>query len=278
MKSKIILLVVIFIAIAIVFSTIGKSNEKDEFKPLELEVGEIFTYINTDKTLYVLNYIIEDVTGDAVRDMIILVGEKENVASVKAQNIDIVIYDLAKQNFSNLNLKNFEGKMPKLEARELTGDGVLDVIAILDNDKEEKNIRIVSKQENEFKEIFKAKDNRGIIFFGNFLDGFVASIKCIKLNKNEKLDLKDRKDNYITNNFYDEAGRILKSDAKINTTSFKSVEFVQLNGYYGIQTTQKILGFNNDDLLDEIITVWKFEEGKWQIKEARGNVLGNLLY
>ena len=53
---------------------------------------------------------------------------------------------------------------------------------------------------------------------------------------------------------------------------------MQLNEYYGIQTVQKIVGFNNDDLLDEITSVWKYENGKWNVKEAKGSVVGNLLY
>ena len=118
----------------------------------------------------------------------------------------------------------------------------------------------------------------GIVFTGNFIDGFKAYLKCSKFNKEVNMDLSDRKENYITSGFFDDAGRLLKSGAKITTTSFNNVEFVQLDGYYGLQTIQKIIGFNNDDLLDEIIVIWKYENGKWNVKEAKGNIVGNLLY
>ena len=33
-----------------------------------------------------------------------------------------------------------------------------------------------------------------------------------------------------------------------------------------------------NDLLDEIIVIWKYENGKWCVKEAKGSKVGNLLY
>ena len=56
------------------------------------------------------------------------------------------------------------------------------------------------------------------------------------------------------------------------------MELVQLDGYYGLQTTQRMIGFNSEDLLDEITVIWKYENGKWTIKEAKGNHIGNILY
>ena len=92
------------------------------------------------------------------------------------------------------------------------------------------------------------------------------------------MDLKDRKENYVSNGFYDESGRILKDDNKITTSGFCRIDFVQLDGYFGIQTIQRIIGFNSDDLLDEVTVIWKYEDGKWMVKEAKGNNVGNLLY
>ena len=279
MKGKLIWLIIALAVIATIFSMADKKSiDGGDFKPLELNVGEEFTYIDYGEKMYVLNYLIQDVTGDNTKDMIILIGQKENMEEPKAINIDVVIYEPNESKFYNMKLKKFEGEMPKIEIVDLTGDGILDIVLKVEDENGNTLMRIVSLQNNDFKEIFKSKDNKGIVFTGNFIDGFKAYLKCSKFNKEVNMDLSDRKENYITSGFFDDAGRLLKSGAKITTTSFNNVEFVQLDGYYGLQTIQKIIGFNNDDLLDEIIVIWKYENGKWNVKEAKGNIVGNLLY
>ncbi len=279
MKGKLVWLVIIFIIIAIIFSIVGnKSVEVEDFKPLEINVGDEFTYIDYGTTMYVLNYLMEDVTGDNTKDMIIAIGEKDSIDSVSAKNIDAVIYEPNENKFYNLKLKKFDGEAPKIDLYDLTGDGILDIALMVNDENGNIMIRVISKQNNEFKEILKSRDNKGIVFTGNFVDGFKVYLKCSKYNKEVNLDLQDRKQNYITKLFFDDAGRLLKSDAKVTTTSFCKIEFVQLDGYYGIQTSQRIIGFDKDDLLDEITVIWKYENGKWNVKEAKGNLVGNLLY
>ncbi len=278
MKGKLFWLIIALIIIAIIFSVVGKNGESAEnFKPLELEVGDVFTYIDYSNTMYVLNYAMADVTGDEVKDMIILVGEKESVDTTEATNIDVVIYDPSEEKFYNLNLKKYAGKSPRIETYDMTGNGILDIILIV-NTYNEVEVRIVSMQNMEFKEIFKGKDNKGVTFTGNFLDGFKAYVKSTKYGKEVNLDVQDRKVNYVSKGYYDESGRLLKEDAKITTSGFSSVEIVQLDGYFGLQTTQRIIGFDEDDLLEEIISIWKYEDGKWKLKESKGNKIGNLLY
>ncbi len=279
MKNKLIFLVIILILIAIIFSVVDKKGiENKNFKPLEINVGDEFTYIDYKNKMYVLNYEMQDVNGDNNKEMIILIGEREKVENVKANSIDVVIYDTNDSNFYNLNLKNYDGKLPKINTKDVTGDKILDIILTANDENENISMRIVSFQNGEYKEIFKNKDNKGIVFTGNFVDGFKAYLSCDKYKKEVNVDLNDRKENYITNGFFDESGRLLKTESKISTTPFCRIEFVQLNEYYGIQTVQKIVGFNNDDLLDEITSVWKYENGKWNVKEAKGSVVGNLLY
>lgn len=278
MKGKLFWLIIALIIIAVIFSVVGKNGESAEnFKPLELEVGDIFTYIDYSNTMYVLNYAMADVTGDEVKDMIILVGEKESADSAEATNIDVVIYDPSEEKFYNLNLKKYAGNSPRIETYDMTGNGILDMILIV-NTYNGQEVRIISMQNMEFKEIFKGKDNKGITFTGNFLDGFKAYVKSVKYGKEVNLDVQDRKVNYVSKGYYDESGRLLKEDAKITTSGFSSVEIVQLDGYFGLQTTQRIIGFDQDDLLEEIISIWKYEDGKWKLKESKGNKIGNLLY
>lgn len=278
MRGKLFWLIVALIIIAIIFSVVGNNGENVEnFKPLELEVGDVFTYIDYSNTMYVLNYAMADVTGDDIKDMIIMVGEKESVDATNATNIDVVVYDSSEEKFYNLNLKKYNGESPRIETYDMTGNGILDIILIV-NTYRETEVRIVSMQNMEFKEIFKAKDNKGITFTGNFLDGFKVYVKSAKYGKEVNLNVEDRKVNYVSKGYYDESGRLLKENAKVTTSGFSAVEIIQLDRYFGLQTTQRILGFDEEDLLEEIVSIWKYEDGKWKLKESKGNKIGNLLY
>lgn len=277
MRSKLVWLVAILIVIASVFSMVGKtSTNTSEFKPLEINPGDEFTYIDYGNTMYVLNYIMEDVNGDNTKDMVIAIGEKADTEDLEYNNIDVVVFEPVEGKFHSLKLKKFNGKMPTIYVQELTGDGILDIVITA----QEKNLslRIVSYNGKEFKEIFKQRDNKGLVFAGSFIDGFKAYIKNTQYKKEANIDLQDRKENYITSQFYDDSGRLLKDGYKISTTGFCAFDLVQLDNYYGIQTTQRIIGFSEDDLIDEIKVIWKYEDGKWNVKEAKGLNIGNILY
>ena len=279
MKSKFFWLVLALCIIAFIFSFVSRNpNDAENFKPLELNVGDVFSYVDYGANMYVLNYAMDDVNGDGNKDMIIAIGEKAYPEDTVAQNMQIVLYNPATETFYATKLKKFSGEMPRIMIYELNGNGNKEIVLAANDEKGNITMRIVTLQDEKLEEIFKARDNKGIIFTGNFIDGFKVYLKCSKYKKEVNLELTDRKENYVTNGFFDESGRILKDDAKITISGFTSVDFVQLDGFYGIQTKQRIIGFNNDDLLDEIIVIWKYENGKWCVKEAKGSKVGNLLY
>ena len=143
MKMKTIWFIVILIVVATIFINLNFNNEEQEFKPLELNVGDVFTGIEYKNKMYVLNYIIGEATGDNENDMIILVGEKEEINSPKASNIDLVIYDNLNKIFINAGIKKLEGESPKIILSDLTGDNLNDIIITVENENKEKCIRIL---------------------------------------------------------------------------------------------------------------------------------------
>ena len=279
MNSKKIVLMIISVAIIAFAFSLLKDKEEVPVSPINIEIGQEFLGIEYPNTKYVLNYKIADLNGDAVNDVIIFVGEKDSVESIKTTNADIVFYDGALQKYIKGGLKKFDGNTARLELADLTGDKLMDVILILNDDNGDKNLRIITLLNNELKEIFKAKDNKYITFTGNFIDGFKVCINNKKLNINKELDIKDNSSNLIENGVFDGSGKFLNSDtAKIKTTGFIEFEFVQLSNSMGIKTKQRIITQDKKNIVDEITIIWKYEEGKWQIKEASGLKLGNLLY
>lgn len=279
-RRKIILMIVAIILIAFAFSFLNSEPEVVE-SPIDIEIGKTFSAIEYPKEMYILNYKIADLTGDSVNDVVILIGEKESPEKMDAKNMDIVLYDGALQKYSNANLKKLEGTSVRLELTDLTGDTLSDIIVIVETGEKtgDKMIRVVTLEQQKLKEIWKAKDNLFIRFTGSFVDGFKVNLVNRKLNVNKELDLKNASNSWVENGVFEQSGKCIANDnLKIKTTSFIEIEFVQLTGSMGIKTKQRVVTSDNKNIIEEINLIWKYEEGKWQIKEAVGVKLGNLLY
>ena len=278
MKTKVVWIIVfIVVFIAIVLNVLTNKDVVD-VKPVDINVGDEFTAINYSKPMYVLNYVIGNITGDNVNDMAIVLGSKQDVDSLSADDIDVVVYDSNSSNYHNAGLKKYSGEVVGIELVDFINNSNLDIMVKAQDKEKNYNIRILSFDDGEFKEIFKQKNNLGVTFSGSFLDGFKANVKCRKLNIDNLLSVDDRRDNYVLAGLFDESGKLLKTDVKISTTGFSEVEVVQLTGSKGLKTTQRIIGLDDLDILDEIEIIWKFEDGKWQMKEVTAKKQGNLLY
>ena len=277
-RRNIIIILIVIGVIAFALSKID-NKEKDPQPPIQIEIGQEFTALESSNTQYVLNYKIADLNGDSVNDVVILVGEKESADTNNAQNVDIVFYDGAIQKYNNANLKKLEGESPRIETADLTGDSYADILVILNTKEKAKTIRAVTLENGNLKEIFKAKDNQFIRFTGNFIDGFKVTLSNRRLNINKEIDLASLSDILVENKVFDTSGKYIDNENnKIKTTDFVEVELVQLSGSMGIKTKQRIVTVDGKNIIEEISIIWKYEDGKWQIKEAIGLKLGNLLY
>ena len=277
MKNKLVWIAVIVLILFALALKIFVKEETIVEKPLDVNIGEEFTVFETENKKYVLNYTIGDVTGDSINDMVLLVGEKDNIQNTFAQNIDMVLYDSGNNEYTKLELKKFNGNNAKIELADFTGDNVSDMMAILENEGEAK-IRIIMVNENNLKEIFRDKDNKGLYFTVNLLDGFKANVTNRKLNINNMIDLQNEKDAYVNGKIFEASGKLSEKEIKPKTTGFINFELVKLSDYTGLKTTQRIIMKDKLNIIDEITIVWKYQDGKWQIKEATGLRQGNLLY
>ncbi len=275
MKTKTIIFVAILIILTAIFVNFSsKDKMKEEFKPLELNVGDVFDKIEYKETMYVLNYAIEDVTGDAKKDMVLLIGNKEEVEAPYAKKVDVVVYDTEKQLFQKGNLKYYEGQNSRISFADYTGDGRNDILLTLDNEDGTKNIRVLESTGEAIKEIFNRRDNRGVVFVGEMIDGVKAHLRCGKYSKEMYLELMDMKEQFIQAGKINESGKIICEEKSVNTTPFVSIENILLNHQTGMKTIQRIVAFPEKMILDEITTIWKYDNGKWQVVETKGNRVG----
>lgn len=281
MNKKIIWIIVILLIVVALFSTIfNQSNEQEEFKPLEKNIGDEFNEISYANQMFIVNYEIADITGDGNKDMIFLIGENTegtNIANNIITNMDVVLYDTANEVFIKANSKNFNGKNNRIILGDFTGNGTLDIM-ILSESNGKIMTRIYTYEESNLKEIWKDRNNKGLVFNVEFLDGFKIKIVNKKLNVEKIFDISQSKEEYINNFIYDTSGKLIGDSKGIGETRFCKIEIIGLNDRSGVKATQKILGINENDILDEIEIVWKYQDGKWQIVEANGIKLGNLLY
>lgn len=280
MKIKFVVLVIILIILICIFNVVSNNNHKQvEFKPLELEIGEEFTDIKYNNPMYIINYGISEVTGDNENDMIIVVGEKSTDPSdLFVNNMDVIVYDTANKEFKKAEMKKCNAIAPKFMFGDLDGDGINDIILITENEDTTKNIRILNVKNNSINEIYGTKERRELEVTGYFMNGFKAYISFKKVKYEGNLDLSNKKENYVTSGFYNEEGKVLTDSLRIRSSGFTSVELVEVNGQKGLKVTERVKGFDNLDILDQIQVLLKYENGSWNIKEAKGDILGNLLY
>lgn len=277
MKNKSVWIIVI---VLILLSVALKTFVKDEViaeKPLNINVGDEFDFFESKNKKYVLNYTIGDITGDDINDMVILIGEKDSVENGFAKEIDVVLYNSGTNEYIKLELKKLDGDNPKIDLADFSGDGLSDAIITVQNNGIY-NARIITSQGGDLKEIFKDRDNKGLLFSLQLMDGFKLNVANKKLNVNNIIELQNEKDVYVKDKIFEESGKLIDKQVIPKTTGFVNMEVVELSDRYGIRTTQRIIVNDKMNIADEITVIWKYQDGKWQIKEAKGLRQGNLLY
>lgn len=276
MKIKFIVLTAILILLVLLFNS---SEPKDviSFDPLEVEIGKEFNQIKTDAPKIVLNYAFFDTTGDSKNNMIIAIGEKTE-EDMYYKNIDVVVYDAYNNSFNSKSLKGFEGGTIKINNADFDGDNINEIMFVGENLDKTKNIRVIKNNSGDLIELFGEKNNRGANGDGLFLDGFKGRLYLKDFNKELNYALEDYKENYISSGFFAENGKLVSDKKKISMSHFTEIELVELSKSYGIKTKQKVKGFDNLDILDEIEVLWKFESGRWIPCEANSLKHGNLMY
>lgn len=275
MNKKFLVLVLILLVLIMFFNSINNNQEATNFNPLELEIGDVFDYLNSEESRIVLNYEIADVTGDVENDMVIVIGEKSG-DELLSQNIDVVLYDIKNNKFMDAKLKKYSGSLPKIHLKDIDGDEINDAIVITDVENKGQKIRIVSFVGDTPKEIFNEKDSKGLEISGSLLDGFKASMKIKKLKKEVYIDLSENKGNYITSGFYMENGKLKTDKTNVMSVGISDIDFVQINNQTGIRFVERVKGFDNLDIIEQIEVLMKYENGSWIIVDVKGERLGSI--
>ena len=129
MRRRFIFIILLLLGSILLFNTFEQVENIADFDPLKIEIGEVFEYLNYEKEMRVLNYEIADVNSDSENDLVIVLGESVDGTDLY-KNIDAVVYNKMTESFTSAKLKNYEGKQPKVELKDIDGDSFNEVIII----------------------------------------------------------------------------------------------------------------------------------------------------
>lgn len=275
MKRRFVFILLLLLGSILLFNSLDYEENITAFDPLKLEIGEVFEYLNYEKEMYVLNYEISDINSDGENDIVIVIGERTDVVD-SYKNIDVVLYNKTSETFTSTKLKNYEGRQPKIQLNDVDGDGLKDVIVITTLENKDNSMRIIAFNEKGAKEIFKSKEDKGLEITGQILDGFKARITIKNTKKEFEIDLSENKGNYIASGFYLENGKLNTDKTKVSSAGVYNIEFVNIDDKVGIRYTERIKGFDNLDIIDQLEVLIKYESGNWVIVELLSERFGKI--
>lgn len=276
MRRGFVFIILLIVVVMLIFNNTDINNEVPNFEPLEIEVGEKFDYLNYSKDMFVLNYEIADINNDGEKEIILIIGEKSEEADYY-KNIDVVVYNKETSTFIVGKLKNYEGSQPKIYLKDIDGDTIQDIVVMTSLENMSNSMRIITIKNGEAREIFKDKEGKGLEISGQILDGFKAKVNIKKLKKEFEIDLSENKQNYISSGFYEENGRLKTDKVHVTSAGIYNIEFINIDNQIGIKYTERIKGFDNLDIIEQIDVIMKYESENWIVIEMKGERIGKVV-
>ncbi len=264
----------------VIFSGRDETEIIQNVEKLQIVHGEKFTYLDEYKEKYIIDYQLQDITNDNIKDDLILVGDKENTNDVFAKNICLIIRDGNTGKYYNSNLKNMDGYETHIEVKELTNDNIQElVISSNIGGKINNKVYTILRYENEkISEIFNVENCKGVDVKGEFLDDYSAKIKIEKVKKDINIDLTEQKEYYTRKKIYDENNKLINKDVKITTYPINNLEVIKNESEnICIKTYQNIMGVDKTDIIDVIECTLKYEKNKFVIIQIESQKMGKLL-
>lgn len=123
---------------------------------------------------------------------------------------------------------------------------------------------VFSQLGNEVRPIFISAEKE-LKVKGEFLDGLRVRFDVIDYKQTYEIDLKERKDFYNENKIYNEDKLVEKRDVWVSGYSGVKIYDFDNDGTDEIEGTQVLKGIANYDNIANIISVWKFYNGYWQL-------------
>lgn len=238
------------------------------------EVGEKFTVadMKMGEKAYVIDYKLEDVTGDKIKDNIVLVGTKEDKKGMFVDNLNVIVQDGNSKKYTKATYEYFGGYdcEDMMFIGDFNGDKVNDVMVSAPTGGSGGIVEhmIATFKDHKPSVIFTDKENEGVRIDGKYVDGYKAEVEFKDLNKKIELDVSANKEVYKKIKIYDNNGKVLE-EVKPWIYPFSKVEPIDYDcdGLYELHAYQRIVGGWNADTISYVESILKFENNKWNTKQ-----------
>jgi hypothetical protein len=221
--------------------------------------------LKLSKNTYVSDYKYADVTGDKIKDNVILTGTKTNKDDIYFENLNIVVQNGKTKKFIKSSLgKDSGGYQPTMFLGDFNGDKMPDIFVKMPTGGSGGFIdySIINLKGKKPSVLWDSeKFNSEIDLTGKFEDNFMVSLSSKKLNKTFEIDLSANKQQYIESNIYDKDGKLKE---KIEPWMSGLGELTPIdtdkNGIYELIGSQRIVGTCNADTLGYLQSEWKWDD------------------
>lgn len=235
----------------------------------EFNVPEVESKPNT----YVLGSQIEDVTGDGIKDSIILIGTKEGGReSSYVKNINIVVKDGKSLLYSKFMPGQIDsGYEPKFQFGDFNGDKVPDIfISIATGGSGGMSLySIVGIKDGNVSPLFNQVEfSQGLSFDIKYKDKFKIEVLNKETGKKFKLDVSERKAEYIDLKVYNKKGK-LTSPVMGYSNPVSMLQPVKKDdgGTLELHSVQRLTGIANADTIGYATAVWAYDGKKFVLKD-----------
>ena len=205
---------IIFLALFILipFYTIKAEEPKREYK-----VGSSFAEpkLNLKKDTFIIDYKSDDITGDHIKDDIILVGNKnEEMMDIEREDIKLLIQDGKSKKYYKLSPGRFTaGSNGRIFLGDFNGDKILDIFISFcgRTSGDYPRYSLISFKDNKTKYLVEQEHFAlGLSFNIDFVDDYKISVFNRELNKFYNVSAVNKKDTYSHLGIYDEKGELAK--------------------------------------------------------------------
>ncbi|MCM0647680.1 hypothetical protein NBE98_04730 [Clostridium swellfunianum] len=258
---------IIFLALFILvpFYEIKAEDIQQEYK-----TGSLINLPKLDlkDNTFIIDYKYEDVTGDNVKDNIILAGSQNG--GIESEDITLIIQNGSSKKYFQLLSGNYSRiGFGKIFLGDFNGDKALDMFIRfvgLDN-KPYPLYSLISFKNDKPKYLFGGENSSpGLSFNIDFVDEYKISVFNRDLNKFYSIDASTKKDTYSNLGIYDDKGELLKAQPGISQAAceLRPVD-IDKDGSYELIGIQSLSGISEKDVVGYAKSLWKFNDNKLKL-------------
>ncbi|WP_019241401.1 MULTISPECIES: hypothetical protein [Bacillus] len=205
---------------------------------------------------------VQDVSGDKIRDRLVVKGTPLNDQTLTLTNLTLQI-SFGNNHNKPISITLPDGRKPFLTLTDLNHDSIKDVFVVIEPSNQEETVKALA---------FSFKDGKQVSMDAplpvnaqaSFLNDYKAEIKVF--DKTFKIDVSSRKEMYEKLGFYHNGKLNEPIELIIGEYSIlKPTYILQGRGLVGIQ---KVSGVSDSDKIGILKSTWFFQGGEWKLKNV----------